>query len=217
MIRNAKSILGTVSIVAMVGVSGCSSAPSTSNAPPRATAKTVSPVIHVLTTPKVQITSGAVIGVIGSYTNCTGQGATQWVLDTADNPGAMEAANSGLVAPTIELDDNACVLSITTISTGTDNYAVDEDSSLPFTGPTPVAANTYLATAAAFDDPKDEGAIGFYANAQSTITDGTGLAGIARRLAVFDGTVSVDSPPGGPTIVSLEVPCELSSPKTLPC
>jgi signal transduction histidine kinase len=44
---------------------------------------------------------------------------------------------------------------------------------------------------------------------------GTGLTGIERRLAAFDGTVSVSSPPGGPTVVSMEVPCEPSSPKTL--
>ena len=46
---------------------------------------------------------------------------------------------------------------------------------------------------------------------------GTGMRGIERRLAAFDGTMSVASPPGGPTIVTLELPCELSSPKTSPC
>jgi len=39
---------------------------------------------------------------------------------------------------------------------------------------------------------------------------GSGLAGIERRLAAFDGVVAVVSPPGGPTVVSLEVPCEPS-------
>ena len=33
-----------------------------------------------------------------------------------------------------------------------------------------------------------------------------GLAGISRRLAVFDGTVDVVSPEGGPTRVTLTVP-----------
>jgi signal transduction histidine kinase len=42
---------------------------------------------------------------------------------------------------------------------------------------------------------------------------GTGLRGIERRLAVFDGTITVDSPHGGPTRVRLEVPCVLSSPR----
>jgi signal transduction histidine kinase len=37
---------------------------------------------------------------------------------------------------------------------------------------------------------------------------GSGLLGIERRLAAFDGTLSVSSPPGGPTLVSIEVPCE---------
>ena len=43
---------------------------------------------------------------------------------------------------------------------------------------------------------------------------GTGLYGIERRLEAFDGTTTVSSPPGGPTVVTMEVPCALSSPKT---
>ena len=46
---------------------------------------------------------------------------------------------------------------------------------------------------------------------------GTGLAGVERRLAAFDGILAVNSPPGGPTIVVIEVPCALSSPKTSSC
>ncbi len=46
---------------------------------------------------------------------------------------------------------------------------------------------------------------------------GTGLAGVERRLATFDGILAVNSPPGGPTIVVIEVPCALSSPKTSSC
>ena len=46
---------------------------------------------------------------------------------------------------------------------------------------------------------------------------GTGLAGIERRLAAFDGILAVSSPVGGPTIVVIEVPCELSSPKISTC
>ncbi len=45
---------------------------------------------------------------------------------------------------------------------------------------------------------------------------GSGLAGVARRLAAFDGTMDVSSPVDGPTVITLEVPCELSSPKTWP-
>lgn len=43
---------------------------------------------------------------------------------------------------------------------------------------------------------------------------GTGMKGIARRLATFDGTFTVDSPRGGPTVVTMEIPCELSWQKT---
>jgi signal transduction histidine kinase len=43
---------------------------------------------------------------------------------------------------------------------------------------------------------------------------GTGLHGIERRLDAFDGTMAISSPPGGPTVVTMELPCALSSPKT---
>jgi signal transduction histidine kinase len=36
---------------------------------------------------------------------------------------------------------------------------------------------------------------------------GTGLAGIRHRAQAFDGTVTVDSPSGGPTTVTVELPC----------
>jgi signal transduction histidine kinase len=43
---------------------------------------------------------------------------------------------------------------------------------------------------------------------------GSGLSGIERRLGAFDGILALSSPPGGPTVVRMELPCELSSPKT---
>jgi signal transduction histidine kinase len=46
---------------------------------------------------------------------------------------------------------------------------------------------------------------------------GSGLAGVEKRLAAFDGIMAISSPTGGPTIVVLEVPCALSSPKTSSC
>ena len=46
---------------------------------------------------------------------------------------------------------------------------------------------------------------------------GTGLRGIERRLAAFDGVLAVSSPPGGPTAITMEIPCALSSPKTSSC
>jgi signal transduction histidine kinase len=47
--------------------------------------------------------------------------------------------------------------------------------------------------------------------------NGSGLAGIERRLGTFDGIVAVSSPPGGPTMIIMEVPCALSSPRTSSC
>jgi signal transduction histidine kinase len=46
---------------------------------------------------------------------------------------------------------------------------------------------------------------------------GTGLRGIERRLAPFDGVLAVSSPPGGPTAVTMEIPCALSSLKISSC
>jgi signal transduction histidine kinase len=46
---------------------------------------------------------------------------------------------------------------------------------------------------------------------------GSGLRGVERRLGTFDGILAVNSPPGGPTIVVIEVPCALLSLKTSSC
>ena len=43
------------------------------------------------------------------------------------------------------------------------------------------------------------------------LTPEGGLVGIERRLSAFDGTMSMVSPLGGPTIVTMKVPCELRS------
>jgi len=36
---------------------------------------------------------------------------------------------------------------------------------------------------------------------------GSGLAGLAGRVAGVDGTLRIDSPPGGPTLIQVELPC----------
>ncbi|MDN3242565.1 sensor histidine kinase [Glycomyces tritici] len=36
---------------------------------------------------------------------------------------------------------------------------------------------------------------------------GSGLDGLRRRAAALDGAVAISSPPGGPTIIALELPC----------
>jgi signal transduction histidine kinase len=92
----------------------------------------------------------------------------------------------------------------------------------------PVAAAVYFAIAEALTNAvRHSGAdsvqvgIGYAGGVlRATVTDdgpggadaarGTGLAGVERRLATFDGILAVSSPAGGPTIVVLEVPCALS-------
>ncbi|NUO41865.1 MAG: sensor histidine kinase [Streptomyces sp.] len=44
----------------------------------------------------------------------------------------------------------------------------------------------------------------------AVIGAGSGLAGVERRLGTFDGVLAVSSPAGGPTMVTMEIPCVLS-------
>ncbi|KNB52811.1 sensor histidine kinase [Streptomyces caatingaensis] len=41
---------------------------------------------------------------------------------------------------------------------------------------------------------------------------GSGLRGVGRRLGAFDGVLAVSSPAGGPTLVTVEVPCAVAAP-----
>jgi signal transduction histidine kinase len=105
---------------------------------------------------------------------------------------------------------------------------VDTDITLTDEPPMPVAAAVYFAVAEALTNAvRHSGAdtvqieIGYAdGTIRATIIDdgqggadqaaGTGLSGVERRLAAFDGILAVSSPPGGPTIVAIEVPCALS-------
>lgn len=37
---------------------------------------------------------------------------------------------------------------------------------------------------------------------------GTGISGLIQRIQSVEGTLTLDSPPGGPTIISVKLPCE---------
>ncbi len=39
---------------------------------------------------------------------------------------------------------------------------------------------------------------------------GTGLTGLADRVAVAGGRMLLSSPPGGPTVLRAELPCDMS-------
>lgn len=47
-------------------------------------------------------------------------------------------------------------------------------------------------------------------NGGAVIGAGSGLGGVERRLGTFDGVLAVSSPAGGPTMVTMEIPCALS-------
>ena len=106
---------------------------------------------------------------------------------------------------------------------------VETDITLSGEPPMPIAAAVYfgiaeILTNAVRHSGADKVEIGIgYAGGllRATVTDdgaggadasqGTGLAGVERRLATFDGILAVSSPLGGPTIIALEVPCALAS------
>lgn len=48
----------------------------------------------------------------------------------------------------------------------------------------------------------------------ASLRPGGGLRGVERRLAAFDGVLALTSPAGGPTLVTMELPCELSWART---
>jgi signal transduction histidine kinase len=58
------------------------------------------------------------------------------------------------------------------------------------------------------DDGTGGATLGDAGTGAGTARDG-GLPGIERRLAAFDGTLHVASPAGGPTVLTMELPCEL--------
>src|SRR5580693_598825 len=96
---------------------------------------------------------------------------------------------------------------------------------LPRRLPPPVEAAAYFAVAEALANAaKHAGAHNVHIRAAQAVgalrievTDdgaggadparGTGLRGVERRLGTVDGVLAVSSPPGGPTIVVIEVPC----------
>jgi signal transduction histidine kinase len=106
---------------------------------------------------------------------------------------------------------------------------VDSEITLRGEPPMPVAAAVYFAVAEALTNATRHAAAEMIrvsvAHAdgmlRATVTDdghggadpaaGTGLAGVERRLATFDGILALSSPPGGPTIVIIEVPCTLAA------
>jgi signal transduction histidine kinase len=114
-------------------------------------------------------------------------------------------------------------------------FPVDLDIDLPGRLTTPVESACYFAVAEALANAvRHSGARRVHIRMQHTagllrvqVADdgaggadparGSGLRGVEQRLGSFDGILAVSSPPGGPTMIAMEVPCALSSPKTCSC
>ncbi|MGI5243698.1 sensor histidine kinase [Dactylosporangium sp. CA-139066] len=108
------------------------------------------------------------------------------------------------------------------------------DGELPGRPPAPVESAAYFAAAEALANVvKHSGAtaawvslsylggalyvvVGDDGGGGAAARAGSGLAGVERRLAAFDGSLRIDSPRGGPTVLTMELPCALSSPRISP-
>ncbi|MEV6281174.1 sensor histidine kinase [Kribbella sp. NPDC051770] len=113
-------------------------------------------------------------------------------------------------------------------------FTVDVTYDVPGRPPAPVESAAYFAVAEAlanavkysaatnawvqisFEQDKLHILVGDDGVGGAAVTPGGGLYGIQRRLAAFDGTLTVVSPTGGPTTVIMELPCESSSLKITP-
>jgi len=113
-------------------------------------------------------------------------------------------------------------------------FKVDVTIELPGRPPAPVESAAYFAVAEAFANALKHSAattawvqitheherlhilVGDDGVGGAKVRPGGGLYGIERRLAAFDGTLTVASPTGGPTTVIMELPCESSSLKITP-
>ncbi|MEV6414704.1 sensor histidine kinase [Kribbella sp. NPDC051718] len=113
-------------------------------------------------------------------------------------------------------------------------FKVDVTIELPGRPPAPVESAAYFAVAEALANTLKHAAattawvqishererlhilVGDDGVGGATVRPGGGLYGIERRLAAFDGTLTVASPTGGPTTVIMELPCESSSLKITP-
>ncbi|WBQ07452.1 sensor histidine kinase [Kribbella sp. CA-293567] len=113
-------------------------------------------------------------------------------------------------------------------------FKVDVTIDLPGRPPAPVESAAYFAIAEALANALKHAAattawvqisheqerlhllVGDDGVGGATVRPGGGLYGIERRLAAFDGTLTVASPTGGPTTVIMELPCESSSLKITP-
>jgi signal transduction histidine kinase len=113
--------------------------------------------------------------------------ALRSLADGSAIPASLDVAMTGRPSPAIEAIVYFSAAELLA------NAVKHSDASHVGIGLRPVAASMMLTVT-------DDGAGG------ARVTGGGGLAGLAERLRAVDGHLGIDSPPGGPTIITVELP-----------
>jgi signal transduction histidine kinase len=178
---------------------------------------------------------GMTLGMAAELMDQDPEGARQMLTEARQTTGAalgdLRAVVHGIHPPV--LADRGLVAAVRALGLDV-GVPVEASAELPARLPEPVESAVYFAVAECLANVAKHAGAGHawveMATANGVLTvvvgddghggadpsAGTGMRGVARRLAVFDGTMRVSSPAGGPTLVTLEVPCDSSSPRTTP-
>jgi signal transduction histidine kinase len=178
---------------------------------------------------------GMTLGMAAEMMDQDPEGARQMLSEARQTTGAalgdLRAVVHGIHPPV--LADRGLVSAVEALGLDV-GVTVEVSADLPARLPEPVESATYFAVAECLANVAKHAGAGHawveMATAGGVLTvvvgddghggadpsAGTGMRGVARRLAAFDGTMRVSSPAGGPTLVTLEVPCDSSSPRTTP-
>jgi signal transduction histidine kinase len=178
---------------------------------------------------------GMTLGMAAELMDQDPEGARQMLTEARQTTGAalgdLRAVVHGIHPPV--LADRGLVAAVRALGLDV-GVPVEVSAELPARLPEPVESAVYFAVAECLANVAKHAGAGHawveMATANGVLTvvvgddghggadpsAGTGMRGVARRLAVFDGTMRVSSPAGGPTLVTLEVPCDSSSPRTTP-
>jgi signal transduction histidine kinase len=178
---------------------------------------------------------GMTLGMAAELMDQDPEGARQMLTEARQTTGAalgdLRAVVHGIHPPV--LADRGLVAAVQALGLDV-GVPIEVSADLPARLPEPVESAAYFAVAECLANVAKHAAAGHawveMATAGGVLTvvvgddghggadpsAGTGMRGVARRLAAFDGTMRVSSPAGGPTLVTLEVPCGSSSPRTTP-
>jgi signal transduction histidine kinase len=178
---------------------------------------------------------GMTLGLAAELVERDPEGARQMLTEARQTTGAalgdLRAVVHGIHPPVLADRGLVAAIEALTLDLG---VRVEVSGDVPERLPPPVESAAYFAVAECLANVAKHAAaehawvevsvadglltivVGDDGNGGVDPSTGTGMRGVASRLAAFDGTMRVSSPAGGPTLVTLEVPCDSSSPRTLP-